>query len=448
MGTRWFVVASALLSPLPVQAAERPAALNGHGGPVRGVAVATDGERALSASFDYSAMLWNMRTGAPAQRLLGHDAAVNDVAFVPERDMAVSVSDDGSTVVWDLATGDIVHRFSDAPDKVVDVDVSRDGRYAATARWDGTARLFDLSSMEEVARLEGHRGPVNGVAFLERGTVLATGSQDGSLRLWSVPDGEALTPLVREGWGINVVRALPDGTLAFGTQRGTIARVDRQGNLSEIGSGERPIMAMDVAGAGKEARLAVGSGDGRIQVFGGSDWTLLEAFENPKGPVWGLSFADAAGDALYYSGLDDEVFLWQVAPRAEFEDAPGDFPRRFQKTAEMSLGERQFQRKCSVCHTLDPDDRNRAGPSLFGVFGRRAGSLPDYSYSKGLSESGIVWTEETIALLFDHGPDVVTPGSKMPIQRIVDAGKRDALVAFLKEATSPDEGAGQGRGRN
>ncbi|MGI9386574.1 MAG: c-type cytochrome, partial [Methyloligellaceae bacterium] len=96
----------------------------------------------------------------------------------------------------------------------------------------------------------------------------------------------------------------------------------------------------------------------------------------------------------------------------------------------------QFARKCSICHTLKKDGAHRAGPTLFGVFGRRAGTLPGYSYSKALKNSSIVWSERTIGRLFEEGPEHFTPGSKMPLQKIADAKVRGALVEFLKKATT------------
>src|SRR3546814_3372309 len=73
-------------------------------------------------------------------------------------------------------------------------------------------------------------------------------------------------------------------------------------------------------------------------------------------------------------------------------------------------------RKCSACHTLGPDSANKAGPTLHGIFGRRAGSVPGYKYSDALKESELVWNEKTIGNLFKLGPDDFTPGSKMPLQ--------------------------------
>ena len=96
----------------------------------------------------------------------------------------------------------------------------------------------------------------------------------------------------------------------------------------------------------------------------------------------------------------------------------------------------QFARKCSICHTLNSKDiGRRAGPPLHGVFGRRAGTLEGYPYSKALIDSTIIWSEETISRLFEEGPEIVTPGTKMPIQKIKNDSDRLDLIYFLKDAT-------------
>ena len=61
--------------------------------------------------------------------------------------------------------------------------------------------------------------------------------------------------------------------------------------------------------------------------------------------------------------------------------------------------------------------------------------MPGYPFSEPLKTLDIVWSEETVARLFELGPDVVTPGSKMPLQRMTDKAERDALIAYLKVAT-------------
>lgn len=433
-----------LLALMPITAHAWPQKLVGHGGPVKSITLSEDGTRALSGSFDYAVILWRLDgdTAVLEKQLIGHDAAVNDALFAGPNRM-VSVSDDGSFAIWDLAKGEIATRFTGEGDKVLDADVSADNRYAAAASWDHKARLYDLGAKAEIAVLEGHRGNVNAVSFSPDGKHLYTGSYDGTVRMWEVPSGRFVRQIYSHGWGVNVLKALPGNEhVLFGGLDGTIGviSVEKADLAKVLPRHERPVLALTISADGKVA--ASGGGDGKIKVFATKDWALEEEFENPYGPVWGLAMTpETEGNGVsrvtYYAGLDDFVTAWQVAPRQLFEVIDVTVPRRFHPAEGDDLGARQFARKCSVCHTLTPDDANRAGPTLHKVFGRKAGTLPGYHYSPALERADIIWDERTIAQLFDEGPDVMTPGSKMPMQRIRTREERDALIAFLKRATEP-----------
>jgi cytochrome c len=95
----------------------------------------------------------------------------------------------------------------------------------------------------------------------------------------------------------------------------------------------------------------------------------------------------------------------------------------------------EVYKACVACHTLSPDEGNRAGPTLHGIFGRRIASLPGYNFSPALKQMDIVWSKETVAELFDVGPMKYTPGTKMPEQRISSPEDRKALMDFLEKAT-------------
>lgn len=420
-----------------------PERLQGHGGPVRSVTVDPEDAQVLTASFDYSVILWDISEGEAKilHRMIGHEAAANDAAFAGAG-RAVSVGDDGAVILWDLDTGTMLDRTDTGDDKMLAVAVSPDGRFAATASWDWTARIYTLESdrLTERAVLRGHRGTVNAVAFSEDGARVYTASYDGAIRLFDRESGEFLQEVYSHGWAINVMRLLPGGQhLVFGAADGEVAVVDiAQGAVfKQLASHERPVLSLALSGDGH--RLASGGGDGRIRVYATDGWERLEEFENPYGPIWGTALPGDGSVALY-AGLDDHVNVWQVAPRKAFEPVESAFPRRFQVAEDEDPGRRQFARKCSVCHTLTPDDGNRAGPTLYGVFGRRVGTLPGYPYSEALRRLDFIWTEQTISDLFDHGPDIVTPGSKMPLQRLTNDEERNALVAYLKRATAPDAG--------
>lgn len=286
--------------------------------------------------------------------------------------------------------------------------------------------------------LKGHKGPVNAVVFTTRGGKiegLYSASSDGTIRRWDLETGEMIRAVYKHGWGINALKALSNpGKLLFGSLNGATGIIDiDSGKISTVlNPHEGPVLALAVSQ--DEKLIATAGADGNVNIWSSEDWALKERHHNPYGPVWGMSFGQG-GKRLYYAGLDDFVTNWQVSPRKPFEQVEGKFPRRFQAKEDMSLGERQFARKCSICHTITSDGAHRAGPSLFGVFGRKAGTVPGYIYSKALLTSDIVWNTQTIGELFDLGPQHVTPGSKMPLQKIEDEEKRNALIAYLKAVT-------------
>ena len=416
---------------------ELPTELKGHGGPITAVSVSADGARVLTASFDYSLVYWDI-TEAEAKivhRLEGHDAAVNDVAFLPNEAKAVSVSDDGTLAIWDLKAGKLVIRIDGPRDKVLDVAVSPDGNLAAVARWDKTVRIYDLRWQKEIAILEGHRGNVNGVVFSGDGKFLYSASYDGQILEWNVETGRLVRPVYRHGWGINSIALINPDRILFGALDGSVVVVDieKADQVMEIEKRDRPIQSVKVSKDG--ALAAFSDGRGQIQVFAADSGKKIEGDEVTYGPVWDFDFVSGTNQ-IYHVGLDDFASRWQISPR-KLNQNRAELPRRFQVRNINDPGELEFQRKCSVCHTLVEDGANRAGPTLFDVFGRRAGTLPGYNYSKALLDSNIVWDEETIGRLFDEGPDKVVPGTKMPIQRLKKVERRDELIRFLKEATEP-----------
>jgi cytochrome c len=433
-----FVCCLALL-PWPGLAEDLPDMLKGHGGPIKSISISPDGKQALTASFDYSIIHWDL-SGAEARilhRLIGHDGAVNDAAFVPGGNRAVSVSDDGSLGIWDLSDGRLVTRINADAVKVLDVAVSGDGSRAAAARWDATARLYDLEKQTEIATLTGHKGNVNAVAFSADGRHLYSAAYDGQIIEWDVAAARQIRPIYRHGWGINSIALIDDNRLLFGALDGSVGVVGiaEADILTRLVSAERPIQSVKVSRDGR--LMAYADGDGVIEVFETAGGKRTAGGPVTYGPVWDFAFVPGTNQ-IYHVGLDDFAMRWQVVPR-ELAPIESEFPRRFQLTESDDPGELEFNRKCSVCHTLTPDGKNRAGPTLYGIFGRTAGSLPGYEFSQALRESDIVWTEETIAKLFDHGPDVVVPGTKMPIQRLKSVERRDALIRFLKNATASIE---------
>ncbi|MGI9409896.1 MAG: c-type cytochrome [Hyphomicrobiaceae bacterium] len=447
VGLRWVLLLAVVISllglPEPPRANDKPAPgttghLVGHGGPVRAIAGDPLTGHLLTGSFDYAMMLWRIGDeGAARQvkRFDDHDGAVSAVAFHPDGKHALSGSDDGALHMWDLATAKRVRIFKGHGAKILGLAIDRAGKRALTASWDRTVRLWDVASGKVIHTLKGHTGPVNAVAFTSSGDGLLSAANDGTIRLWQADTGALQRIAHRHGWGINVMRRLGDtDRYLFGALDGTAAIFDLAANKinTTLKAHDKPVLSLAVLD--KPGLIATGGGGGHIRVYRQDDWKLLESFHNPLGPVWAMAFADR-GARVYFGSLDDFATSWQVKPRKPFEQVSGEFPRRFQVSKNLSLGERQFARKCSICHTLTPNDANRAGPTLHRIFGRKAGTLPNYPYSKALKSANLTWNEETIGKLFSLGPHDYLPGSKMPLQQISDNAKRNALIEFLKQST-------------
>jgi cytochrome c len=95
---------------------------------------------------------------------------------------------------------------------------------------------------------------------------------------------------------------------------------------------------------------------------------------------------------------------------------------------DAAAGERAFRTRCGTCHSLDPG-QNRAGPSLAGVIGRKAGSVEGARYSQGLRDSGITWDAQSLdGFLAD--PRGTVPGTSMTVA-LRDAAQRAAIIAYL-----------------
>jgi cytochrome c len=100
--------------------------------------------------------------------------------------------------------------------------------------------------------------------------------------------------------------------------------------------------------------------------------------------------------------------------------------------ADATKGKEIFA-QCAICHSLKPGE-NKVGPSLHGVFGRKAGTEAGFEYSDAMKKSGITWDATTLTK-YVSDPQAVVPGNKMPFPGIKDPSEVQDLVAYLEQAT-------------
>ena len=415
-----------LVVPLTFAAAQ--AQLRGHGGPVRALAISHDGKRAISGSFDTSVIRWSLERNVAEQVLRFHDGAVNAVVFLKDGRI-VTAGADAHIAIWTAGKQE--------PDSVLDghsgpiaaLAVAPDGKWLASASWDHTVRLWPLDGGPPRV-LEGHAQNVNGVAFSPDGKTVISAGYDATLRIWRLADGSVSvrnlpTPL-------NTVAVAPDGEIAAAGADGKVYFLSAAGEIrADIEAAKTPIISVALSSDGK--LIAAAGIRGSVAIIDRETRKLNNTLIGPGLPVWSAAFFPGSY-TLLTGGTDRMIRRWDAAKGEPVDalvvGAPDD--PLLQYAGDPGA---QVFRACVACHTLSPDEGNKAGPTLYGIFGRRIATLPGYNFSPALKQLDIVWSPETVSKLFEIGPAHYTPGTKMPEQTIGSPDDRKALVEFLAKAT-------------
>jgi cytochrome c len=405
------------------------AQLRGHGGPVRALAISADGTTAVSGSFDTSAIRWSLQRNSAEQVLRFHEGAINAVAVLKDGRLATA-GEDGRVAIWRAGEQRPATVLQGHQAPVVALALSPDGVTLASASWDQTLRLWPLAGGPPRV-LEGHQQNVNGVAFTPDGRSVVSAGYDATLRIWLLAGSESpvITTLPTP---LNAVAVARDGEIVAAGADGKVYFLSPAGELrGEVEAGQTPIIAL---AASADGRLVAAAGiRGSVAILDRASRKVTRTLVGPGLPVWSVAFFPD-NKTLLTGGADRMIRRWDAVsgdpigavtmgtpedPLAAYADDPG---------AEVFRG-------CVACHTLAPDEGNRAGPTLAGIFGRRIATLPGYNFSDALKKLNIVWTPETVAKLFEVGPAAYTPGTKMPEQRIGSPADREALVKFLEKVT-------------
>ncbi|WP_374476579.1 cytochrome c family protein [Zoogloea sp.] len=100
------------------------------------------------------------------------------------------------------------------------------------------------------------------------------------------------------------------------------------------------------------------------------------------------------------------------------------------QAADLERGRDVFATECAECHSVR-EGKNKKGPTLFAIVGRRAGSVAEAAYSDPLKASGITWTPERIDA-YVANPRKVVPGGKMKYDGLAGSAERGDLLAYLE----------------
>jgi cytochrome c len=290
------------IGALLVAATPSLADLRGHGGPVRALVVAPDGERAISGGFDNSVIRWSLRAGAAVDVIRFHDGPVNAVALLPGG-RAASAGEDGRIVIWGASPDTPERVLTGHEAKIVSLTSSPDGRHLIAASWDRTVRAFDVASGENRV-LHRHQDNANAVALLPDGVTVVSAGYDAHLR-FSRLDDTGTTRAVGVPTPLNVVAVAADGEIVSAGADGRLRFHGSDGAIrADVPALETPIVALALS---PDGRLVAAAGlRGAVAILTRADRRKTFDLVGPRFPVWSLAFT-ADSRSLMTGGADRTI---------------------------------------------------------------------------------------------------------------------------------------------
>jgi len=165
-------------------------ALTGHNHFVNDLSLSGDNNYILSASWDKTLRLWNLKTGKCQSRFSGCPREVLSCAFSSDARQVLSSGFDNKVSLWnnkgEYKTGSAVSNHTDAVSKIR-YSPSVKNNYFATAGWDGKLKIWTGFCKIKVSFIA-HDGPIYGLAINTNGMYVATGGKDATVKLWKVTE--------------------------------------------------------------------------------------------------------------------------------------------------------------------------------------------------------------------------------------------------------------------
>jgi guanine nucleotide-binding protein subunit beta-2-like 1 protein len=255
--------------------------LHGHNHFVQDVVISTDGEFAISASWDKTLRLWNLNDGTTSKRFIGHKGDVLSVSFSADNRQIVSGSRDKSIILWNTL-GESKFVFDESQNghkewvSCVRFSPNIENQVIVSCGWDKVVKIWDINDCKLKIDNLGHTGYINTISISPDGSLCASGGKDGITMLWDLNENKHLYTL-EAGDVINALCFSPNRYWLCGATASTIKIWDLENKSVVVEL--KPEFAESKKGQTPQCISLAWSADGQ---------TLISGYTDNKIRVWSV----------------------------------------------------------------------------------------------------------------------------------------------------------------
>jgi len=173
-------------------------ALHGHSHFIQDVVISSDGQFALTGSWDHTLRLWDLNSGTTTRRFVGHTKDVLSVAFSADNRQIVSGSRDKTIKLWNTL-GECKYTIEESGHtehvSCVRFSPNTTNPLIISGGWDKLVKVWNLTNCKLRTNLIGHTGYINTVTVPPDASLCASGGKDGTAMLWDLAEGKHLYSL-------------------------------------------------------------------------------------------------------------------------------------------------------------------------------------------------------------------------------------------------------------
>jgi WD40 repeat protein len=290
--------------------------LQGHTREISAAAYSPDGSKIVTASWDGTAKVWDVRTGQEILTLKGHTKEVSFAAFTQDGRRIVTGSYDHTAKIWDAATGRELHTVRGCTETI---DFSPDCQkiVSGSGLEPSDAEIWDVSSGRKLLTLTGHVVRVEAVSYSPDGKRVVTGGYDRLAKVWDAQTGRELLTIKGHTGPVTAVAFSPDG------KRIVTGSVDKTAKVWDAQTGKEiltlqghaaPVLSVTFSSDGK--RIATGSDDHTAKVWDAGTGRELLTLKGHTGRIVAAAFSPD-GKTIVTGNWDKTARVWDAQTRQD-----------------------------------------------------------------------------------------------------------------------------------